>query len=100
MHYPEDPALWTLQDQYLYGGDLLVAPVIEAGAVVIPAMPSFYQRPKTIEDVAEHLGQVKDAVQPGRRIVTLRHKQVGVSVATAFMSPGVDALEPFVHWDA
>jgi len=33
LHYPDDPALWTCQDQYLYGADLLVAPVIEAGAV-------------------------------------------------------------------
>jgi hypothetical protein len=35
----------------------------------------------------EHLGRVKDAVQPGRRIATLRHKELGLSVATAFMSP-------------
>jgi hypothetical protein len=35
----------------------------------------------------EHLGRVKDAVQPGRRITTLRHKDLGLSVATAFMSP-------------
>jgi hypothetical protein len=35
----------------------------------------------------EHLGRVKDAVQPGRRITTLRHKELGLSVATAFMSP-------------
>ena len=34
----------------------------------------------------EHLGRVKDAVQPGRRITTLRHKELGLSVATAFMS--------------
>jgi alpha-glucosidase len=33
LHYPDDPALWTLQDQYLFGADLMVAPVIEAGAV-------------------------------------------------------------------
>ena len=33
------------------------------------------------------LGRVKDAVQPGRRIATLRHKDVGMSVATAFMTP-------------
>lgn len=33
LHYPDDPALWTVQDQYLYGADLLVAPVIEEGAV-------------------------------------------------------------------
>ena len=33
LHYPDDPTLWTCQDQYLYGADLLVAPVIEAGVV-------------------------------------------------------------------
>ena len=33
LHYPDDPALFAVQDQYLYGEDLLVAPVIEAGAV-------------------------------------------------------------------
>jgi hypothetical protein len=33
------------------------------------------------------LGSVKDAVQPGRRIATLRHKEFGMSVATAFMTP-------------
>jgi hypothetical protein len=33
------------------------------------------------------LPKVKDAVQPGRRIGTLRHKDVDISVATAFMSP-------------
>jgi catechol 2,3-dioxygenase-like lactoylglutathione lyase family enzyme len=34
----------------------------------------------------ERLGQPKDAVQPGRRIATLRHEPLGLSVATAFMS--------------
>ena len=37
-----------------------------------------------------HLGRAKDAVQPGRRIATLRHRNLGMSVATAFMSPGGD----------
>jgi hypothetical protein len=32
------------------------------------------------------LGAVKEAVQPGRRIATLRHKEIDVSVATAFMT--------------
>jgi hypothetical protein len=41
--------------------------------------------------LGENLGRVKDAVQPGRQIATLRHKEFGMSVATAFMSPGVDA---------
>jgi len=34
-----------------------------------------------------HLGAAKDAVQEGRRIATLRHREVGMSVATALMSP-------------
>nr|WP_231562339.1 alpha-glucosidase [Sphingomonas sp. 35-24ZXX] len=40
LHYPHDAALFTVQDQFLYGADLLVAPVIEQGAtarsVVLP----------------------------------------------------------------
>lgn len=33
LHYPQETALFTVQDQFLYGADLLVAPVIEEGAV-------------------------------------------------------------------
>ena len=33
LHYPDDAALWSVQDQFLYGSDLLVAPVIEQGTV-------------------------------------------------------------------
>lgn len=32
LHYPEDRETFTIQDQYLYGADLMVAPVIEEGA--------------------------------------------------------------------
>jgi hypothetical protein len=32
------------------------------------------------------LGRIKDAVQPGRRIVTLRHESCGLTVPIAFMS--------------
>ena len=32
LHYPDDRETFTIQDQYLYGADLLVAPVIEEGA--------------------------------------------------------------------
>jgi hypothetical protein len=42
--------------------------------------------------LADHIGRVKDAVQPGRRITTLRHKDLGMSVATAFMSPGAGSI--------
>jgi len=41
----------------------------------------------TVELLGAHLGRVKDAVQPGRRITTLRHRELGMSVACAFMSP-------------
>jgi hypothetical protein len=37
--------------------------------------------------LGEALGTAKDAVQEGRRIATLRHKQLDMSVATAFMTP-------------
>ena len=33
LHYPQDKALYALQDQFLYGEDLLVAPVVTKGAV-------------------------------------------------------------------
>lgn len=39
------------------------------------------------ELLGEHLGAAKDAVQPGRRIATIRHRELGMSVATALMSP-------------
>jgi len=32
LHYPDDPAAVALGDQYLYGRDFLVAPVVEKGA--------------------------------------------------------------------
>ena len=37
--------------------------------------------------LGDALGQVKDAVQPGRRIATLRHEALGISLAVAFMTP-------------
>ena len=32
LHYPDDPETAAIQDQYLYGRDLMVAPVVEEGA--------------------------------------------------------------------
>jgi len=34
LHYPDDRETFTIQDQFLYGGDLMVAPVIEAGTAM------------------------------------------------------------------
>ena len=37
--------------------------------------------------LGEHAGRVKDAVQPGRRITTLRHRALDMSLATALITP-------------
>jgi hypothetical protein len=57
--------------------------------------PGFFGLAITVDDLdatgallGAHLGTAKDAVQEGRRIATLRHRELGMSVATAFMSPG------------
>ncbi|HEX9681453.1 MAG TPA: hypothetical protein VGA13_00070 [Acidimicrobiales bacterium] len=42
--------------------------------------------------LGDDIGAVKDAVQSGRRIATLRHKDLGVSLATAFMSDGPGSI--------
>ena len=31
FEYPEDPTSWLIDDQYMFGSDLLVAPLVEAG---------------------------------------------------------------------
>jgi len=56
--------------------------------------PGFFGLAITVADLdaagallGEHLGTAKAAVQDGRRIATLRHREVGMSVATALMSP-------------
>jgi len=56
--------------------------------------PGFFGLAITVSDLdaaaallGAHLGQAKDAVQEGRRIATLRHRDLGMSVATALMSP-------------
>jgi hypothetical protein len=50
---------------------------------------------KDIDATASYFGsatsEVKDAVQPGRRITTLRHREFDLSVRTALISPHVRA---------
>lgn len=43
----------------------------------------------TAATLGDRLGPVKDAVQPGRRIATLRTRELGISVPVAFMTPHV-----------
>jgi len=48
----------------------------------------------TAASLGELLGEPKDAVQPGRRIAGLRHRQVGMSLPLAVMSPHVRSNTP------
>ena len=43
----------------------------------------------TAESFGDRTSPVKDAVQPGRRITTLRHREFGMSVRTALISPHI-----------
>ena len=61
--------------------------------------PGFFGLAVTVDDLdalgsllGERLGRAKDAVQEGRRIATLRHRDLGMSVATAFMTPGAGSI--------
>jgi hypothetical protein len=75
-----------------------------AGEVIIEVIGSsdpngdgdagFYGLALTVADLdatamhfGDMLGNIKDAVQPGRRIATLRHRNLHLSTAIAFMSP-------------
>jgi hypothetical protein len=73
----------------------LVGPATPAGSG--PAR--FYGIAFTVDDLdataallGDWLGRVKDAVQPGRCIATLR-REAGAGIPLAFMSPGPDSLD-------
>jgi hypothetical protein len=58
-----------------------------------PGPTGFFGIACTVDDLdacaellGEALGDIKDAVQPGRQIATLRHRDIGLRVAVAFMS--------------
>jgi alpha-glucosidase len=36
LHFPDDPMTFSCQTEFLLGADLLVAPVLDAGALVWP----------------------------------------------------------------
>ena len=45
--FPNDPACYTVEDQFMFGPDILVAPVLEQGAtsrsVYLPAGAGWYE---------------------------------------------------------
>jgi hypothetical protein len=93
-----------------YGAPMLQT-FFRAGEVIVeligPQDPSgdgptgFFGLAHTVEDLdalarllGPALGRPKDAVQPGRRIATLRHKDLDISVPTAFMTPDPPGARP------
>jgi hypothetical protein len=85
-------------------GAPMVQTFFRAGEVIVeligPEEPSgdgptaFFGLAHTVADLeaakdllGDGLGQIKDAVQPGRRLASLRHRDLGLSVATILMSP-------------
>jgi flavin prenyltransferase len=49
------PLVLAVREAPLHAGHLrLLAQVTEAGAVVVPPVPAFYTRPKTIDDIVTH----------------------------------------------
>lgn len=56
--YPNDPGSWNIEDEYLFGSDLLVAPMFESGAqrkvYVPPGTWIDYQSGRVYEGVSWH----------------------------------------------
>jgi hypothetical protein len=82
-----------MQQRFFRLGEVLLELISPAEAIEAPTR--FYGLALDVDDIdalpghyGEHVGAIKDAVQPGRRIATLRHKDLDLSVAIAFMSPG------------
>ncbi len=87
-----------LRQVFLRAGEVIVEVV---GPPTPPARPEHRDRPASfwglaftvadldacVSQLGEHCGAARDAVQPGRRIATLRHESLGISVPTAFMTP-------------
>lgn len=91
LHYPDDTALYPIQDQFLYGSDLLVAPVIAENAksrlVTLPGdMPWVHAwtgerfAPGT-HDVAAPIGMPPVFYAPDSRFATLFQQLEGVRSA-------------------
>lgn len=79
--------------QVFFKLDAVVLEVVGSPGVRGEGPATFWGLTHTVADIDDtagllgaKVGRVKDAVQPGRRIATLRHRDVGMSVHTAFIS--------------
>lgn len=65
------PLVLLVRETPLHLGHLrMLAHLAETGAVILPPMPAFYNRPKTLEDIINHtLGRVLDRLGIEQRLV-------------------------------
>lgn len=65
------PLVLLVRETPLHLGHLrMLAHLAETGAVILPPMPAFYNRPKTVEDIINHtLGRVLDRLGIEQRLV-------------------------------
>jgi len=82
-----------MRQTFFWMGDTILEMAWEAG-VADPGPATLWGLAFTVEDLDEtvaYLGercsQPRDAVQPGRRVATLRTRDLGISVPTLFISP-------------
>jgi hypothetical protein len=83
-----------MSQTFFRAGEVIIELVSLEGGEPSDQPSGFFGLALTVDDLdaaaarlGPALGQIKEAVQPGRRIATLRHKDLGLSVATALMSP-------------
>ncbi len=83
-----------MSQTFFRAGEVIIELVSLEGAEPSQDPSGFFGLALTVDDLdaaAERLGpalgQIKEAVQPGRSIATLRHRDLGISVAIALMSP-------------
>jgi len=82
-----------MEQRFFRVGEVILELIGRPGATG-PGPATFWGLALTVADIdaaadllGDRLGPVTDAVQPGRRIATLRHEAVGVPVPIAFLSP-------------
>lgn len=80
---------------FLWAGDVIIElvgpapeePTSEGPATIFGLALVSADLDATAEHLGESLGPARDAVQPGRRIATVRHRALGISLPVAVMSP-------------
>jgi Glyoxalase/Bleomycin resistance protein/Dioxygenase superfamily len=83
-----------MSQTFFRAGEVIIELVSLEGGEPSEGPSGFFGLALTVDDLdaaaarlGPVLGQIKSAVQPGRRIATVRHRDLGLSVAIALMSP-------------